>query len=49
MGMLALALALMFIGVELQGDLTPANYKGLCVFAGCINIFISSIFLYVAL
>ena len=47
-GMLALPLMLMFVGMELQGDLPPSNYKPLAVFVGCVNIFTSSIFLFVA-
>ena len=44
-GMLALPLMLMFVGLELQGDLPPSNYKPLSVFVGAVNIFTSSIFL----
>lgn len=46
-GMGAVPLMFMLFGFELQGDLAPYNFKPLAVFVGCLNIFISSIFLYV--
>ena len=45
-GMGAVPLIFMFFGFELQGDLPPRNFKPLAVFVGCLNIFVSSIFLY---
>ena len=45
-GMLAMPLIIMVVGLELQGDLMPSNYKPICVFVSCINIFTVSIFMY---
>ena len=46
-GIWALPLILMLLMLELQGDLTPSNYKTITVWASCMNIFVTSIFMYV--